>query len=93
MDKQAAHVLNAQAVRFFVQRLVVEWNIAGGKSCKQVANAGPAQPGQMLSGRWAPQRAVSSFAGVVSRLEADSSTPSNTVRSSRSEQRAQMFRR
>lgn len=46
MGEQAAHVLHPQAARFLVQRLVAERNVAGSQAREQIADAGPAEPGQ-----------------------------------------------
>jgi hypothetical protein len=39
-------VFNPQAVWFLIQSFMAEGDLAGGKSCKQVADGVPAQPGQ-----------------------------------------------
>ena len=46
VGEQAAQVLHPQAVGFPVQRLVPEWDISGGDSFEQFADARPAEPSE-----------------------------------------------
>ncbi|MDR6687901.1 hypothetical protein J2Y41_003477 [Arthrobacter sp. 1088] len=83
-------MFHPQAVWFLVQRLMAEGDAAGGKPGGRSRTPVLRSQVRMLSGRWAPQSAPSSFVAVVSDPRA-SSTRNRTVRSSRSEQRAQVF--
>ena len=62
MGEQAAQMFLAQSVGFLIESFVTEGDVSSGESFEQFADAGLAEPGEVLSGRWAAQSAASSFA-------------------------------